>query len=79
MNICKCVWRSLTAARLVVKARGHEEALLGCSCRQSPLVRRKDGNHQRRELALDLLMKEREQVGGGREVEEVKRKMGGKE
>lgn len=54
----------LTAARLVVEARGHEEALLGCSRRQSPLVRRKDGNHQRRELALDLLMKEGERVGG---------------
>lgn len=54
----------LTAARLlVVEARGHEEALLGCSRRQSPLVRRKDGDHQRRELALDLLMKEGEEVG----------------
>lgn len=55
---CDCARMLLTAARLVVEARGHEEALLGCGGRQSPLVRRKDGNHQRRELALDLLMRE---------------------
>lgn len=54
----------LTAARLVVEARGHQEALLGCGGRQGPLVRRKHGNHQWRELALDLLMKEGEEVGG---------------
>lgn len=80
MNVFKCVWRLLTAARLVVKAGGHEEALLGRSRRQSPLVRRKDRNHQRRELALDLLMKGGEQAGvveGGEE--EMKRKKGGKE
>lgn len=57
----------LTAAGLVVEARGHEEALLGRGRRQSPLVRRKDGNHQRRELALDLLKEEGEgaEVGWG--------------
>lgn len=56
---------SLTAAGLVVEARGHEEALLGRSRRQGPLVRRKDGDHQRRELALDLLRKEGRKRGGG--------------
>lgn len=48
----------LTAAGFVVEPRGHEEALLGRRRRQRPLVRRKDGDHQGRELALDLLMKE---------------------
>lgn len=56
--------RVLTATRLVVEARGHEEALLGCSRCQSPLIRRKDRNHQRRELALDLLIKQGEEEGG---------------
>ncbi len=65
----------LTAARLVVEARGHEEALLGCSRRQSPLVWRKDRNHQRRELALDLLRKEGEEWG--REGVELGRERGG--
>lgn len=55
----------LTATRLVVEARGHEEALLGCGRCQSPLIRRKDRNHQRRELALDLLIKEGEEEGVG--------------
>lgn len=48
----------LTAAGLVVEAGRHEETLLRRGRRQGPLVRRKDGNHQRRELALDLLRKE---------------------
>lgn len=48
----------LTAARLVVEARGHEETLLRSGRRQGPLVRGKDRNHERRELALDLLRKE---------------------
>jgi len=61
MCVCVCVRTLLTAARLVVEARGHEEALLGRRRRrQSPLVWREDGNHQRRELALDLLMEEEE-------------------
>lgn len=55
----------LTAARFVVEPGGHEEALLGRRRRQGPLVGRKDGNHQRRELALDLLMREAEDGGGG--------------
>lgn len=54
----------LTAAGFVVESRGHEEALLGRSRRQGPLVRGKDGDHQGRELALDLLMRE-----AGKEVD----------
>lgn len=68
------MWTLLTAARLIVEARGHEEALLGCSRRQSPLVWRKDRNHQWRELALDLLRKE-----GGREGERNRGEGGEKE
>lgn len=55
----------LTAARFVVEAGGHEEALLGRRRRQGPLVGRKDRDHQWRELALDLLMREAEERGGG--------------
>ena len=69
-----CVWTLLTAARLVVEARGHEETLLGRSRRQRPLVWRKDRNHQRWELALDLLMKEGEQGGGEEGGEKKKRR-----
>lgn len=54
----------LTAAGFVVESRGHEEALLGRSRRQGPLVGGKDGDHQGRELALDLLMRE-----AGKEVD----------
>lgn len=57
--------RVLTAARFVVEPRGHEEALLGRGRRQGPLVGRKDGDHQWRELALDLLMREAGEGGGG--------------
>lgn len=57
--------RILTAARFVVEPRGHEEALLGRCRRQGPLVGRKDGDHQWRELALDLLMREAEEGVGG--------------
>lgn len=69
-QMCVCVWMLLTAARLVVEARGHEETLLGRSRRQRPLVWRKDRNHQWWELALDLLMKEGERGGGERGREE---------
>lgn len=65
----------LTAARLVVEPGGHEEALLGRGRRQGPLVGRKDGDHQWRELALDLLMREageRGVTGGGGRNEERK-------
>lgn len=43
--VCVCVGMLLTAAGLVVKTRGHQKALLGCSCRQSPLVWRKYWDH----------------------------------
>lgn len=59
-----CAEGVLTAARFVVEAGGHEEALLGGGGRQGPLVGRKDGDHQWRELALDLLMREAEEGGG---------------
>lgn len=60
-----CTEGVLTAARFVVEPGGHEEALLGRGRRQGPLVGRKDGDHQWRELALDLLMREAEEEGGG--------------
>lgn len=44
----------LTAPSLVTEARRKEESLLG-SCSKGPLVRREHGDHQWRQLTLNLL------------------------
>jgi hypothetical protein len=46
--------RVLTAPSLVAETRRKEESLLG-SCCEGPLVRREHGNHQWRQLTLNLL------------------------
>lgn len=59
---------ALTASRLVAEARRKEESLLG-SCCQGALVWREHGDHQWRQLTLDLLNREGQsntQFGGTR-------------
>lgn len=59
---------ALTASRLVAEARRKEESLLG-SCGQGALVWREHGDHQWRQLTLDLLNREGQsntQFGGTR-------------